>query len=72
MLTKLCEAWRVNFNMPVDSFNVYLRALRYLIELALSSPFTEPPKIQYISSITVFESKHCFCSCEEFPFTLSF
>ncbi|KAI0749988.1 male sterility protein-domain-containing protein [Daedaleopsis nitida] len=50
------NAWRVNFNMPVDAFDVYLRALRYLIDLALSSSFTEPPKIQYISSITVFQS----------------
>ncbi|KAI0749979.1 male sterility protein-domain-containing protein [Daedaleopsis nitida] len=48
------NAWRVNFNLPVDSFDVYLRALRTLVDLAISCPYTEPPKVQYISSITVF------------------
>ncbi|KAI0788155.1 male sterility protein-domain-containing protein, partial [Fomes fomentarius] len=50
------NAWHVGFDLPVESFAVYLRALRCLIELALSSPFMEPPKLQYISSIAVFQS----------------
>ena len=44
--------------MPMHSFDVYLRSLRDLVELALSCPYDVPPKIQYVGSVTVFQSTH--------------
>ncbi|KAI0719494.1 acetyl-CoA synthetase-like protein [Cerioporus squamosus] len=53
----MLNAWTVNFNLTLPSFEPDLKAVRNFLELALSSPFTEPPKIQFVSSIGIFE--HC-------------
>ncbi|TFK82377.1 acetyl-CoA synthetase-like protein [Polyporus arcularius HHB13444] len=53
----MLNAWTVNFNLTLPSFEPDLKAVRHFVELALSSPFTEPPSIQFVSSIGVFE--HC-------------
>ncbi|KAI0737808.1 hypothetical protein C8Q80DRAFT_1114696 [Daedaleopsis nitida] len=48
------NAWNVNFKLTLPSFEPDLQAVRNLVELALSSPFSEPPRIQFVSSIAVF------------------
>lgn len=45
----------MNFNLTLPSFEPNLKAVRNLVELALSSPFTEPPRVQFVSSIGIFE-----------------
>ncbi|KAI0750819.1 acetyl-CoA synthetase-like protein [Daedaleopsis nitida] len=49
------NAWTVNFNLTLPSFEPDLKAVRNLVELALSSPFSEPPRFQLVSSIGVFD-----------------
>ncbi|EJF55750.1 acetyl-CoA synthetase-like protein [Dichomitus squalens LYAD-421 SS1] len=48
------NAWTVNFNMALSSFEPDLKAVRNLVELALSSPYNSPPRIQFTSSVGVF------------------
>ncbi len=50
-------AWRVNFKLALASFETELAGLRNLIEVALSSPYTVPPKLQFVSSIGVFRGE---------------
>ncbi|PIL27263.1 hypothetical protein GSI_10408 [Ganoderma sinense ZZ0214-1] len=50
----LHNAWTVNFVLSLRSFETDLRGTRNLIDLALSSPYSEPPRIVFISSIGVF------------------
>ncbi|KAI0746390.1 acetyl-CoA synthetase-like protein [Daedaleopsis nitida] len=47
------NAWQVNFNLSLPSFEGDLRRLRKLIELALRSPYEAPPKVMFVSSIGV-------------------
>ncbi|KAI0750820.1 hypothetical protein C8Q80DRAFT_1268136 [Daedaleopsis nitida] len=49
------NAWTVNFNLTLPSFEPDLKAVRNLVELALSSPFSEPPRIQLVGSLTIFD-----------------
>ena len=51
-------AWQVNFNLKVKSFEGDLQGLRNLLELALSSPYTVPPKVIFVSSISVLAREH--------------
>ncbi|KAI0719505.1 acetyl-CoA synthetase-like protein [Cerioporus squamosus] len=51
----MLNAWTVNFNLTLPSFEPDLKAVRNFLELALSSPFTEPPRVQFVSSIGIFE-----------------
>ncbi|TBU32715.1 acetyl-CoA synthetase-like protein [Dichomitus squalens] len=52
----LHNAWTVNFNLALSSFEPDLKAVRNLVELSLSSPHSSPPRIQFTSSIGVFAS----------------
>ena len=49
-------AWRVDFNLSLPSFEVDLKGVRNFIELALSSPYDIPPKINFVSSVGIFGS----------------
>ncbi|RPD67101.1 acetyl-CoA synthetase-like protein [Lentinus tigrinus ALCF2SS1-7] len=49
------NAWTVNFSLTLPSFTPDLKAVRNLVELTLSSPYTEPPKIQFVSSIGILQ-----------------
>ncbi|TBU41001.1 acetyl-CoA synthetase-like protein [Dichomitus squalens] len=51
------NAWTVNFALTLPSFEPDLKAVRNLVDLALSSPYVTPPTIQLASSIGIFE--HC-------------
>ena len=53
----LSPAWKVDFNLALPSYDLDLKALRNLVELALSSPYVTPPHIQLVSSVGVFRSK---------------
>ena len=49
-------AWRVDFNLTVASFESNLRATRNLIDLSLTSPYKEAPRLVFIGSIGVIRS----------------
>ncbi|KAI1786493.1 acetyl-CoA synthetase-like protein [Ganoderma leucocontextum] len=51
------NTWTVNFVLTLSSFESDLKAVRNLVELSWSSPHSPQPKIQFTSSIGVFE--HC-------------
>ncbi|KAG7442861.1 acetyl-CoA synthetase-like protein [Guyanagaster necrorhizus] len=46
-------AWRVDFNLPLSSFDGILKSMRNLIDLALSSPQSQTPKFLFTSSVGV-------------------
>ena len=50
-------AWQVDFNVGLGSFRPFFKSIRQLVEIALSSSYTQPPKIQFISSNGVFQSE---------------
>ncbi|KAI0746343.1 acetyl-CoA synthetase-like protein [Daedaleopsis nitida] len=45
------NAWQVNFNMSLSSFEADLKGIRNLINLAIRSPYATPPKVMFVSSI---------------------
>lgn len=51
-------AWRVDFNLSLSSFENTIEGVRALIDLALSSPRSAPPRFVFTSSIGVFRSAH--------------
>ncbi|PIL37207.1 hypothetical protein GSI_00900 [Ganoderma sinense ZZ0214-1] len=51
------NAWTVNFALTLPSFEPDLKAVRNLLELSWSCPYSPPPRLQFTSSIGVFE--HC-------------
>ncbi|KAI0739441.1 acetyl-CoA synthetase-like protein [Daedaleopsis nitida] len=48
------NAWKVNFNMSIASFEVDIQGTRNFVDLALSSPYTRPPAIIFVSSVGTF------------------
>ena len=54
----LLTAWKVNFNMSIASFEVDIQGARNFVDLALNSPYTQPPSIIFVSSIGVFSSAY--------------
>ena len=53
-------AWRVNLKRDITSFEPDMQAVRNFIDLALSSPCTNPPVVMLVSSILVFWSEWLF------------
>lgn len=49
-------AWRVDFNLSLMSFEDAIGGVRTLVDLALSSPRPDPPRIVFTSSVGVFRS----------------
>ncbi|KAF8216298.1 hypothetical protein K438DRAFT_1796975 [Mycena galopus ATCC 62051] len=49
------NAWPVDFNLALRSFERNILGLRKLIDFSLGSPFFQPPTIIYTSSIGVFQ-----------------
>ncbi|KAF8521638.1 hypothetical protein BU17DRAFT_87898 [Hysterangium stoloniferum] len=49
--TIIHNAWRVDFNLSLASFLPAVRGVRYMIDLALSSPLPTPPRLLFTSSI---------------------
>ncbi|KAH8101719.1 acetyl-CoA synthetase-like protein, partial [Cristinia sonorae] len=48
------NAWPVDFNLTLKSFERSLQGVRSLVDFALSSSFTVPPQILFVSSIGIF------------------
>ena len=44
--------------MSIASFEVDMQGVRNFVELALSSPYTAPPTVVFVSSIGVFNSTY--------------
>ena len=45
------NAWLLNFNLFLPSFEPHVAGVRAVVDLALSSPFSQPPLVSFISSI---------------------
>ncbi|KAF8200278.1 hypothetical protein BJ912DRAFT_1020035 [Pholiota molesta] len=52
------NAWPVDFNLALKSFEVNIKGLRNLIDFALSSPLQSLPTLIYTSTIGVFQTPH--------------
>ncbi|EPS94433.1 hypothetical protein FOMPIDRAFT_1038850 [Fomitopsis schrenkii] len=50
------NAWRVDFNLVLESFEPNVRGVRNLIEFALSSPLPRAPRFIFISTIGIFQN----------------
>ncbi|KAI1788607.1 acetyl-CoA synthetase-like protein [Ganoderma leucocontextum] len=50
------NAWKVDFNLALPSYEVDLKAVRNLIQLSLGSSSVSPPRIQFISSVGVLRN----------------
>ncbi|KDQ56520.1 hypothetical protein JAAARDRAFT_294258 [Jaapia argillacea MUCL 33604] len=50
------NAWRVDFNLSLKSFESNIAGLRNLVDLALASPHPQPPRLVFVSSIGVFRN----------------
>ncbi|KAI9060104.1 acetyl-CoA synthetase-like protein [Trametes sanguinea] len=50
----LHNAWKVDFKLSVQSFEGDLQGARNLIDLAIGSPYLQPPTVVFVSSIGVF------------------
>ncbi|KAI0926228.1 putative NRPS-like protein biosynthetic cluster [Taiwanofungus camphoratus] len=53
------NAWRVDFAIGLSSFEPQVKAVRCLINFALSSPLPEPPRLCFTSSMSVFSNLPC-------------
>ncbi|KAI0050801.1 acetyl-CoA synthetase-like protein [Auriscalpium vulgare] len=61
------NAWRVDFNLSLSSFEELITGLRNLIDLSLSSPHREPPPFLFTSSIGVIAVPEDHISIAEEP-----
>ncbi|KAI0643270.1 acetyl-CoA synthetase-like protein [Trametes meyenii] len=48
------NAWKVDFNISLHSFEADIKGARNLIDLAIGSPYTPAPSILFASSVGVF------------------
>ncbi|KAI0926217.1 hypothetical protein AcV5_008731 [Taiwanofungus camphoratus] len=53
------NAWRVDFAIGLSSFEPQVKAVRCLINFALSSPLPVPPRLCFTSSMSVFSNLPC-------------
>ncbi|KAJ7464987.1 hypothetical protein B0H11DRAFT_2050421 [Mycena galericulata] len=49
-------AWPVDFNLALRSFESNIKGLRNLIDFSLGSPFEDPPRFLYASTIGIFQN----------------
>ncbi|THH15905.1 hypothetical protein EW146_g4648 [Bondarzewia mesenterica] len=52
------NAWRVDFNLSLSSFEPLIMGVRNLVDLVLGSPRPAPPAILFTSSISVLANQH--------------
>ena len=55
-------AWSVNLIKPLGYFEECLQGLRNLIDLALASPYYDPPRFVFVSSMGMLRSKFSILS----------
>ncbi|KAF8626806.1 hypothetical protein AX17_006463 [Amanita inopinata Kibby_2008] len=63
------NAWPVHFNLSLSSFEPCIKGVRALIDFALSSPLSRPPRLLYASSIGILaRAAHSYDGrCLEIP-----
>ncbi|EIW84433.1 acetyl-CoA synthetase-like protein [Coniophora puteana RWD-64-598 SS2] len=61
------NAWTVNFNLGVNSFEDNIRSLRRLVDFSLGSPLDTPPKLAFVSSIGVLQNAQGTVAVPEAP-----
>ncbi|KAF8585451.1 acetyl-CoA synthetase-like protein [Ramaria rubella] len=54
--TIIHNAWRVDFNLSLASYEPAIGGVRNMIDLALRSPHTSPPGVMFISTIGIIKS----------------
>ncbi|TDL22742.1 acetyl-CoA synthetase-like protein [Rickenella mellea] len=59
------NAWKVDFNISLSSYDPLLRGVRNLVDLALASPFSSPPRIVFTSSVAVVQGWKDKCAIPE-------
>ncbi|TCD61564.1 putative NRPS-like protein biosynthetic cluster [Steccherinum ochraceum] len=52
------NAYRVNFNLSLSSFEPNIRGVRQLIDMALTSSLAVPPRLIFVSSVGVLGRRH--------------
>ncbi|TBU23410.1 acetyl-CoA synthetase-like protein [Dichomitus squalens] len=50
----LHNAWKVDFNLSIASFEHDIQGARNLVDLAISSPYKKAPTVVFVSSVGVF------------------
>jgi thioester reductase-like protein len=53
----ISNAWRLDFNLGVTSFEPNIQSIRHLVDFALSSTLQQPPRIVNVSSVSSIGSK---------------
>lgn len=48
------NAWKINLNLSLASFDDSIRGVRALVDFAITSPLARPPHLVFVSSISVF------------------
>ncbi|GJJ05917.1 putative secondary metabolism biosyntheticenzyme [Clathrus columnatus] len=66
--TIIHNAWSVNFNISLASFEPAIRGVRNLIDFALSSPYSTPPRILFTSSVGIIKTWANIPPVKEEPF----
>ncbi|KIM81361.1 hypothetical protein PILCRDRAFT_821447 [Piloderma croceum F 1598] len=61
------NAWRVDFNLALQSFEPHVKGVRNLIDLALTSPHANPPHLLFMSSVGVFRQYQTVGPAKESP-----
>ncbi|CCM06250.1 uncharacterized protein FIBRA_08499 [Fibroporia radiculosa] len=61
------NAWRVDFNLSLSSFESNIKSLRHLVDLALTSPLTTPPRLLFVSSVGVLYNASIHGEAPEVP-----
>lgn len=67
LTTIIHNAWRVDFNITLASFEPLIVGVRHLIDLALSSSLPRSPKFMMISSISVLRNHSSSAPAPEAP-----
>lgn len=57
-LTRSKSAYPVDFNKSLGSFESAILSFRRLVDFALSSPLQNPPRVVFISSISVINGEY--------------
>ncbi|KAI0070731.1 acetyl-CoA synthetase-like protein, partial [Panus rudis PR-1116 ss-1] len=61
------NAWPVNFNMSLESFEPNIKSVRDLIDISLSSPLPHPPPVVFVSSVGVLRHVNLSVPVTESP-----
>ncbi|KAF8576894.1 acetyl-CoA synthetase-like protein [Ramaria rubella] len=63
------NAWQVDFNISLASFEPAIRGVRNMVDLALKSPHASPPRVMFTSSVGIIKSSTDIPPVAESPVT---